>query len=386
MKKVLFLSPRISYPLDTGGKIRTYHILRLLSERSYVLLLSFAFSSEDVAYAEELKKKLGIEIQLFSPSPKFVSLYKSAVNNVAISIQKYISDEMAKEIIQILRKDKDWIVHCDHLHMGWYVSLIKKFFDDVFVRIDEHNVEYLIRERMYKERRFLFRWIVKREYVLTREIERFLCDKANEVWVVSDEDKGILVDLGIDEEKILVVPNAVDIDYFVFNEYSGDERDLVFIGSMDWFPNEDGMIYFLSEIFPKIKRRIPDVRFWVVGRNPSKRLRSFGYEGVIITGAVDDVRQYLKRAAVVVVPLRIGGGTRLKILEAMASGRCVVSTSLGAEGIDAKDGEEIIIADDPDSFCDKVVQLLEDIDKRKKIAISARRLVEKNYVWKLPKD
>ena len=160
------------------------------------------------------------------------------------------------------------------------------------------------------------------------------------------------------------------------------EARLVFTGSMDWYPNEDAIIHFMEAILPRLRRRIPGLTIAVVGRNPSERLKALGAaKGVQITGTVDDVRPYVAEAAVYVVPLRIGGGTRLKIFEALAMGKAVVSTSVGAEGLPMTPGQHFLQADSPEDFAKAVLALLEDVPRRRAIGEAGRRLVEARYSW-----
>jgi glycosyltransferase involved in cell wall biosynthesis len=174
----------------------------------------------------------------------------------------------------------------------------------------------------------------------------------------------------------------VDAAYFHPNGTAEKPARLVFTGSMDWYPNEDAIIHFMEAILPRLRRRIPGLTIAVVGRNPSERLKALGAaKGVQITGTVDDVRPYVAEAAVYVVPLRIGGGTRLKIFEALAMGKAVVSTSVGAEGLPMTPGQHFLQADSPEDFAKAVLALLEDVPRRRAIGEAGRRLVEARYSW-----
>jgi glycosyltransferase involved in cell wall biosynthesis len=150
---------------------------------------------------------------------------------------------------------------------------------------------------------------------------------------------------------------------------------------MDWMPNQDGVAYFIDRIFPHIRRKIPGAAFWAVGRRPPRSMQALASGNVVVTGAVDDIRPYLAKAAVCVVPLRSGSGTRIKIFEAMAMGKAVVSTTMGAEGLPVRHGENILLVDAPADFARQVVQLLRDPEGRARLGRTARRLVEENYGW-----
>ncbi len=384
--KILFLSPRLPYPLDTGGKIRTYHILRLLAGNFSVDLLTFIFSEQEKDFVFELEKQLRIKIhsvdnKIFPPGIVLSALRTGK----PISYQKYFSVQFVDKLKSLLQENQYRKVHCDHLHMAQYVTIIKQISLDLPVRVDEHNVEYVIAERT-KDRASnpVAKLLFSDQSSKVKRLEKQVCQEVDEIWVVSQEDKLILSNLIGDDKKITVVPNGVDLEYFSFRPYGGNEKGLVFIGSMDWLPNEDGMLFFIEAIWPKVKAVLPDLRLSIVGRSPSDRLLSKASWDIVITGAVDDVRPYLYSAEVSIVPLRIGGGSRLKILESMAAGRVVVSTSLGAEGIECVNNEHIIIADNPDEFASAIIRLVRDITMRKRIAKTAYDLVEGKYKWKLP--
>jgi glycosyltransferase involved in cell wall biosynthesis len=179
------------------------------------------------------------------------------------------------------------------------------------------------------------------------------------------------------------IPTGVDVDYFDAGDGTLEQTaEIVFTGSMDWHPNEDAMRYFIDAILPLLRREVPEVSLTIVGRNPSPQLRdAAATAGVAVTGTVDDVRPYIRRAAVYVVPLRIGGGTRLKIFEALAMGKAVVSTSIGAEGLPLQEGVHILRADDPAAFAAKVLELLRDGTRRRELGTAGRRLMEQEYSW-----
>jgi glycosyltransferase involved in cell wall biosynthesis len=181
---------------------------------------------------------------------------------------------------------------------------------------------------------------------------------------------------------VVVIPTGVDTTYFAPSTVAERPRHLVFSGSMDWLPNEDGMLYFVHEILPLIRQQEPSVTVTIVGRSPTPSVARLASDaGIEVTGRVDDVRPYLAAAAVYIVPLRIGGGTRLKIFEAMSMGKAVVSTTVGAEGLPVTAGEHLRLADDPDEFAGAVVHLLRSPIERAQLGTRARHLVATTYDW-----
>jgi glycosyltransferase involved in cell wall biosynthesis len=212
--------------------------------------------------------------------------------------------------------------------------------------------------------------------------ERKACRSAGHIVAVSPADARLMRNLfGV--ESVSEIPTGVDLDHFAPPGPAAHTADLVFVGSMDWLPNVDGVLHFAREVLPLIQRRRPGCTFAIVGRKPPARIQELARKipGVMVTGTVPDVRPYLWGSGVSVVPLRIGGGTRLKIYEAMAAGVPVVSTTIGAEGLDVHPPDDIRIADRPADFADHCLDLLEDREESRRMAARARRMVEANFSW-----
>src|ERR1041385_1476993 len=205
---------------------------------------------------------------------------------------------------------------------------------------------------------------------------------ADHVLAVSQTDRDFFA-AQLPPEKLTIIPTGVDVEYFQ-PQGKPVENTLVFTGSMDWLPNEDGIFYFMQEILPKIRQEIPEVTLTVVGRKPSARMLALAAERPVeirLTGWVDDIRPFLAEGAVCIVPLRIGSGTRLKIFEAMAMGKAVVSTTIGAEGLPVRNEEDLLLADSPEAFARNVVMLLRDDQTRERLGSAARELVQSKYSW-----
>jgi glycosyltransferase involved in cell wall biosynthesis len=216
--------------------------------------------------------------------------------------------------------------------------------------------------------------------------ERQALARFDGVLAVSDVDRQTFARLYPDAigRPVHVVPTGVDTEYFTPADPMSppDGRSIVFTGSMDWLPNEDAMLFLCREMLPLIRREEPDVTLSIVGRAPTPAVAALaGHHGVVVTGRVDDVRPFVRDAAVYVVPLRIGGGTRLKIFEAMAMGKAVVSTGVGAEGLPVTRGEHVLLADEPHTFARAVVRLLRDVGRRRRLEDAARALVLERYDW-----
>jgi glycosyltransferase involved in cell wall biosynthesis len=249
-----------------------------------------------------------------------------------------------------------------------------------------HNVESEIwRRHAETARNPVSRRLLQAQWRRMLRFERAALGRFDLVLAVSDADRQTFGRLfpGALTAPVHVVPTGVDTAYFapMYDRHSKPAH-LVFTGSMDWLPNEDGMQYFVREILPRIRQFEPDATLSIIGRSPTPAVRRLANDhGVRVTGSVDDVRPYVADGSVYVVPLRIGGGTRLKIFEAMAMGRAVVSTTVGAEGLPVTPGEHIVVADEPQHFAETVVRLVRDDEMRRRLEIEARKLVVERYDW-----
>jgi glycosyltransferase involved in cell wall biosynthesis len=271
------------------------------------------------------------------------------------------------------------LLFCDFLHTA--APLLDFTFKPRVVF--QHNVEFQLRKRKCDvEKSPLRRWVLKNEWTKTHAIEAEVCRRFDQVLAVSGDDQQTMRrEFG--SVNTSVIPTGVDTEYFTPTTPSSRPGRLAFVGSMDWDPNEDGVTWFLRNVYSRIRHAAPNVSLAIVGRNPSQRLRALAakYPDVELSGRVPDVRPYLAEAEVVIVPLRVGGGTRIKIPEAMSMAKAVVSTTIGAEGLPFRSGRELCIADEPAHFAEAVVTLLHDRPLRNSIAAAARKIVVEKYGW-----
>jgi polysaccharide biosynthesis protein PslH len=310
----------------------------------------------------------------------YLELILNLVSGMPYALQKYVSVEMRHKVSSLAVSKNFDILICDFLASA--VNLPSAI--NIPTLLFQHNVEAMIWRRHFEvaENRFQKSYL-KMQWKRMIEYERKLCKNVDWIVAVSKHDAET-IQRAYDVRSISHVGTGVDVDYF-----SQDPDDIskgpeiVFTGSMDWLPNDDAVRWFLSEILPRIQERLPEASFSIVGREPSRSLVEYSRskKGVTITGTVPDVRPYLSNAKTYVVPIRIGGGTRLKIYEAMAMGLPVVSTSVGAEGLPVNDGEGIIIRDSPGDFADAVIELLRDSDRARDIGLAGARVVRSKYGW-----
>jgi polysaccharide biosynthesis protein PslH len=386
--RLLWLNAGLLLPLDKGGKLRTWHVMRHIARRHDITYLCFEDPSATQAERDGMREVCRelVTVPRADAEKGTLRFYADAaryvINRVPYAVAKYRSDAYRTRIEQLLRERRFDAVVCDFLPPAINLPGALPCPGVMFT----HNVEAEIWRRHAENAsnpasRYLFgqQW---------RRMLRFEADtlaRFSLVLAVSDADRRTFERLypGSLQAPVHVVETGVDTAYFAPSDEPPSRAHLVFTGSMDWLPNEDAMTYFCREILPRIREAEPDATLAIVGRSPTPVVQRLSeqYTGVEVTGRVEDVRPHVRRGAVYVVPLRIGGGTRLKIFEAMAMGRVVVSTTIGAEGLPVTAGLDIAIADAPNQFARAVVRLIRDASAREALERRARQLVVERYDW-----
>lgn len=382
--KVLWVKVGGLWPLNTGGRLRSFHIVSELSRRHRVTLLTTHGPGEDPeglsAHLPRCESVISFPYTIPKRnSPRFaLALLRSWLSPLPVDLSKFRVAALSKKVCQTLEAKEvdlcvaDFLSATPNVCLGSSVPIV--FF--------AHNVEHVIWKRLGQiEKRIWRRLALELEWRKMRWCEAKACTRAELAIAVSDLDRELLA-LIAPGASLCTIPTGVDISYFSANGIQESAAHLVFTGSMDWQPNEDAVLYFMDAILPRIRSEVPAVSFSVVGRNPTPRLLAATQQaGVTVTGTVDDIRPYVVQAAVYVVPLRIGGGTRLKLFEALAMGKAVVSTQIGAEGLPLTPGEHFLRADDPADFAQAVVSLIRHPERRKALGSAGRKLVEERYSW-----
>ncbi len=388
--KILLALRQPLFPADTGGKVRSLNIFSRLVRRASIHAVSFADPLSDAASIQEMRRLF----EGYTPVPwretkKYsVQFYEELVTNQFSALPYFLAKcrrpHFRSTVEALLEREHFDVLFCDFLQTA--VPLLHCTFEPKVVF--EHNVEFQLRQRKWQvEKHPLRKVLFGTEWKRTRPLEARVCRSFDHVLTVSEEDqRTIQHEFGIDH--VSTLPTGVDTDYFHPLASHSEPGRLAFVGSMDWDPNEDAVVWFLESIYPSIRQAVPNARLVVVGRNPSSRLLALARKSpsVEITGWVPDVRPHLSQAEVVVVPLRIGGGTRIKIPEAMAMAKAVVSTPIGAEGLPFQDRKQIRIAEHARDFADDVVELLRNARVRSEMENAARREVTKNYSWETVVD
>jgi len=381
--RILWVKVGGLWPPTTGGRLRSLHMLDELSRRHRVRLVTTHPPGDDpaaltsrlpaceridsVPYAmpKQGTMRFAGDVAGSWASPYPADLWRWRIPAVRARIREHLAEGIDLCVA-------DFLVAMPNLPTSVGVPVV----------LFEHNVEHMIWKRLCQvEKRAWRRALLAVEWRKMRRYEAEACTRAGLTVAVSEADRALLMACAPGAD-IRAVPTGVDTAYFHPNGAAEAPATLVFTGSMDWYPNEDAILYFLESILPEIRREVPGASLAVVGRDPTERLRAAGAAaGVRVTGTVADVRPYVAEAAVYVVPLRVGGGTRLKIFEALAMGKAVVSTRVGAEGLPIASERHFLQAESPSAFAQAVIGLLKDADRRRALGLAGRRLVEERYSW-----
>lgn len=379
--RILFLQKRVLFPADNGGRWRTLNIVRHLARWHDVVYLCNLQPGEEafVPAMEELGVRLVTVLWREVPRGSF-GFYRDLAFNLLsrypFNVSKDFDPALRARARELLLAEPYDLVICDFVQMARNAIGLPCPRKLLF----EHNVEAQIFERHAQtDKGWIRRRFMGYQAGKMRAFEAWAGRQFDTVIAVSPQDKQIYeTEYGWNHAQ--TIDTAVDTEYFRPSSEPEQLDRIVFVGSLDWLPNQDGLDFFARAIWPLIRSRRPAARFQIVGRHPPEEIRQLErIEGIEVVGTVPDTRPWLAQAALAVVPLRIGGGTRIKIFEAMAMGKAVVSTTLGAEGLPVTSGEDVLLADQPEQFASAVVDLLENPEKRRAIAGSARRLVEENY-------
>jgi glycosyltransferase involved in cell wall biosynthesis len=381
--KILWVKPGKLLPLDSGGQLRTYNILRCLGAEHELTYLSYYGGSRDEAYECEIVKQLPGTVTVHTGTPdttpveRYLDYARRFVWRAPYAVSKFTDRTVQKMVAEWVEQRRFDVAVCD------FLSSTLNFPQDLSLptALFQHNVETVLWKRKAEvEVEWVDRMISKIEYAKMRRFEPEQVRRFHHVIAVSGADRDTMSAM-VSSTNISVVPTGVDLKKF---QYDPSLRpaglEVVFTGSMDWEPNIDGVEFFCKEVWPQVIAQIPKARFLIVGRSPHQRVKDLASDTVQVTGTVPSIVDYLRRASVFVVPLRIGGGTRIKIYEGMAVGKATVSTTIGAEGLDVTHGQDILLADDPSAFAKAIILFLQDEAVRRRFEAAAAATAGK-YDW-----
>jgi len=407
--KILFLTYDIPYPLDAGGKIRAYHLIKQLSDKHSITLFSYYREQEQLRYMSELEKYCQ-KIRTFKRMPVFSLRHILATlshPNLTAHITHYCHKKLYNELEKELKSSSYDVLHFESFFTS---HLLGKY--SVLQVLGSENIEWKVfLEHAKRQRLPLVREAMILESFRTRRFEEKTFRKANICLAVSKENVEEIE--RVTGKKCYLIPNGVDPDYFKFNQLTiqcrrksrvpkslddssfsrirrtcsietsapSNRPTILFVGNFKYIQNQDAALFLVKEIFPLIKKEIKNAKLLIVGRNPTRKIKNSADKDVFIDDKVEDIREPYCQADALVAPIRAGSGTKFKILEAMASGVPVVTTAVGSEGIEGQDGKEFLIREKSEDLAKAAIELLKRKDLKNKLIFNARRLVEEKYSW-----
>lgn len=384
MAKILFVTTRIPYPPWEGHQIRTYNLLKRVCEQHDVHLVSFVRKDEDPAHADHLRTLCQSVDLIPIPADQnraklVITILAGFVTKTPFVVRKYYSSAMDEKLRIVIDHTSPDLIHFDMLPLAQYLPLCR----DIPTVLNDHNVESLLVERRAESASSLPEKIFfsNQAHKLER-FESFAATNASQVLACSRDDADTLSQMA-DGKVIHVIANGVDTEAFVpSDKVQPGPNKIIFVGGMGWFPNKDGMNFFIREALPLICAKNPEAKLIVVGKSEGLVIPEAMQDKVMVTGFVDDFRPLVHEAGVYILPLRVGSGTRLKLLEAMAMGKAIVSTTIGCEGVELEHEKNILIADTPEQIATAVLRLIQDEALRQRLGQAAHNLAKRSYDWR----
>lgn len=376
--KILMLTPYLPFPLYSGGQIRTYNLLKNLADRHQVTLVSFYRQDQELQYVNELKKFCFKVLPIKRRKTwGLKNILLAGLSFYPFLVATYISREAKAAVEHELNSGQYDLIHMETFYLMPNLPKTR-----VPILLVEQTIEYLVYQRYVQNSRiwplkpFLYLDVLK-----IKLWEYYFWKKANYLAAMSTDDLAIMLKSGHKKEGGIVA-NGVDIDFFEKKRTAKTSRPTVlFVGNFKWLPNKDAAIYLVEEIWPLIKKQVPQAKLWIVGRNPTETIKKYNRLRDVRVGQVPDIRDAFAQADVLLAPIRNGRGTKYKVLEAMAAGVPVVTTPLGAQGIEARPGKEIIIANTTTDLAQQASSLLKSKNKDQQLARLAKKLVKDKYNW-----
>ena len=387
--RVLYLSPRVCWPLRSGAHLRDFHLARQIASRAS--LTFFGLDAELVGTGKDVERERlaelhGSEIVRVRRDAGYgaVNLLHGLVGPTPISILNFTNATAMAVVEQLVGEQSFDAIQVESVHLIAYAQRIRELAPTVPILCDWHNIESEIQDR-YAENlpRGLRAIYARRTAHLLRRYEQKFIRLGDAHTVCSERERQLLLSFD-PRARVAVIENGVDVSYFsqVAELLGGSRRTVVYVGLMEYHANVDAVGYFAREVWPRVRQLRPELEFKIVGARPTAEVLALANQpGITVTGTVDDLRPYYREALAAVVPLRVGGGTRLKILEAMAAGVPVISTSLGAEGLTAENGKEILLADTPPAMAEALAGLDEASPEWRRLSENGSRLVLSRYDW-----
>ncbi len=383
--RILQIAPQVPVPPTDGGKIGIYGITKGLFERGHQIDFVCYRKHSDYEYSiKELKKICNPHLLDVQTDNNVVGALKNYSSPIPYNISKYIRKEMKEFLSDFFKTNKVDVIHIDHLHMGWVIDEIRKH-TSAPVCLREHNLEMQIMMRFYEKQKNIFlKNFAKKQYLKFLEYEPAVLSKFDKCIMISRLDEQKLLEINPDI-KTTIIPAGVDIHLLDYKRSKSKPHTLIHIGHTDWFPNYDGLNWFVNDIFPEIINRYPETKLYIYGGGNTKnfpvpvQLR----QNISVVGFVDDIWKAIEDKALAIVPLRIGGGIRIKIIEMLATGQPIITTSIGKEGLNVEDKKHLLIADTKDEFVKKTSEFFDGKFETNKIIENGKEFIKSHFTWEI---
>ena len=378
--KILMITPYLPFPLSSGGQIRTYNLLKNLSKKHQISLFSFIRTNEEKKYIPKLKE-FCIDVKTFSKRPPWsiTSLTLSALSLYPLVVCMYLKKELKQEIQEAIGREHFDLIHAETFYVMPNIPL-----NNIPTILVEQTIEYLVYKHFTETIKMLpLKLLMEFDVHKINYWEKKFWQKASRVVAMSDADKKVMRDqnptLTVD-----LVPNGVDTDFFKLeSRLDHKTQTVLFVGNFKWLQNREAVAYLVNQVWPQITKRLPKARLWIVGKFPTTDVLKLGSNSVQISSDIEDIREAYSNSDVLLAPIYGPGGTRYKILESMATGLPVVTTPIGIEGLNAVHNREALIGKTKQMLASETVRVLTDRNLYRILAINGRKLVEKNFNWKI---
>lgn len=375
--KILMLTPYLPYPLWSGGQIRTYNLLKNLAKKHEITLFSFIRDDSENRYKEELLKFCKrVETFKRRPAWSIVNILLAGFTPYPFLVSIYYSRSLQKAIAAELKKNKHDLIHAETFYV---MPNIPK--TSVPILLVEQTIEFLVYQHFVETVFLPIRLLLSLDVAKIKFWEEYYWKKAQKVVAMSASDKHVMRTEvgGLDVD---IVPNGVDTqDFSKIMRDKNKQKTILFVGNFKWLQNKEAVVILVEKIFPIVKKKFSDVLLWIVGRYPSGKIRNYQSASIRISEDIKDIKNAYSRSSLLLAPIYGPGGTRYKILEAMASGLPVITTSRGIEGLNAKDGKDVLVRDTPESLADVTISLLQNKILSEKLSLNGKRLVNSYYDW-----
>jgi polysaccharide biosynthesis protein PslH len=387
--RILLLCNKSPFPAREGGPIAMNMIIEGLIRAGHsvkvLAINSNKYNVEITQIPEEYRKETGIELVYVNLSIRPLSALRNLFSSHSYHVERFVSHDLEKALIRILQAEKFDIVQFELLYMSPYARIVKKY-SDARIILRTHNIEHLIWQRVAES----IRNPLKRLYLrhLVRKLKNYECSVIRQfdgIAAITDKDAAFFRSAQCQQLEdgkqieVITIPFGIDPAQFPETDEKPEFPSLFSIGAMDWIPNMEGIVWFLEKVWPEIHRKYPQLRFYLAGRHMPQWLTEAKYPNVDVLGEVEDARAFMHSKSILIVPLFSGSGIRIKIIEGMATGKTIISTTVGAEGINCTHGQNILIADTPENFITCISDCVENKSLTETIGRKARKMILAEY-------